>query len=142
MKFMIIRKADANTEAWGLPNEQLVEDMMAYNEQLVRAGKMLAGDGLKPTSTGVRIRFGDGPPTVIDGPFTESKELIAGFTMIEAASRDEALEWVKRWPTSDGDGNVELELRQVFADEEFGDAATPEIREQNERLRAQVNARP
>ncbi|WP_019142932.1 YciI family protein [Noviherbaspirillum massiliense] len=137
MRFMIIRKADKDTEAGVMPSEQLLADMMKYNEELVKAGVMLAGEGLQPSSKGARIKFSKGKPTVIDGPFTEAKELIAGFTMIQARSKEEALEWVKRWPASDADGEVELELRQVFEAEDFGDEFTPELRQQEERLRAQ-----
>jgi hypothetical protein len=136
---MIIRKADADTEAGKLPSEQLIADMLSYNEELVKAGVMLAGEGLQPTSKGARIKFSGGKPTVIDGPFAEAKELIAGFTLIEVRSREEAIEWVKRWPRSDGDGEVELELRQVFEADDFGDDFTPALREQEERLREKAN---
>ncbi len=139
MRFMIIRKADADTEAGKLPSEQLIADMLSYNEELVKAGVMLAGEGLQPTSKGARIKFSGGKPTVIDGPFAEAKELIAGFTLIEVRSREEAIEWVKRWPRSDGDGEVELELRQVFEADDFGDDFTPALREQEERLREKAN---
>ena len=139
MRFMIIRKADADTEAGKLPSEQLIADMLSYNEELVKAGVMLAGEGLQPTSKGARVKFSGGKPTVIDGPFAEAKELIAGFTLIEVRSREEALEWVKRWPRSDGDGEVELELRQVFEADDFGDDFTPALREQEERLREKAN---
>jgi hypothetical protein len=136
---MIIRKADADTEAGKLPSEQLIADMLSYNEELVKAGVMLAGEGLQPTSKGARVKFSGGKPTVIDGPFAEAKELIAGFTLIEVRSREEAIEWVKRWPRSDGDGEVELELRQVFEADDFGDDFTPALREQEERLREKAN---
>jgi hypothetical protein len=139
VRFMIIRKADADTEAGKLPSEQLIADMLSYNEELVKAGVMLAGEGLQPTSKGARIKFSGGKPTVIDGPFAEAKELIAGFTLIEVRSREEAIEWVKRWPRSDGDGEVELELRQVFEADDFGDDFTPALREQEERLREKAN---
>jgi hypothetical protein len=139
VRFMIIRKADADTEAGKLPSEQLIADMLSYNEELVKAGVMLAGEGLQPTSKGARIKFSGGQPTVIDGPFAEAKELIAGFTLIEVRSREEAIEWVKRWPRSDGDGEVELELRQVFEADDFGDDFTPALREQEERLREKAN---
>lgn len=139
MRFMIIRKADADTEAGKLPSEQLIADMLSYNEELVKAGVMLAGEGLQPTSKGARVKFSGGKPTVIDGPFAEAKELIAGFTLIEVRSREEAIEWVKRWPRSDGDGEVELELRQVFEADDFGDDFTPALREQEERLREKAN---
>jgi len=140
MRFMIIRKADAATEAAALPTEQLVRDMLNYNETLVKAGVMLAGEGLRPSSQGARVRFSGGKTTVIDGPFAETKELIAGFTMIEVRSRAEAIEWVRRWPPLDGDGEVELELRQVMTPDDFGDALTPELREHEARLRAQSRA--
>jgi len=136
MRFMIIRKADANTEAGVLPSQQLLSDMMQYNEELVKAGVMLAGEGLHPSAKGARVQFRDGKPTVIDGPFSETKELIAGFTMIQVRSREEAIEWVKRWPPSDGD--VTLELRRVYEAEDFGEQFTPELRKQEEALRAQA----
>ena len=119
MRFMIIRKADRDTEAGVMPSEQLLGDMMQYNEQMVNAGVMLAGEGLHPSAKGARVKFANGKPTVIDGPFAETKELIAGFSMIRVGSREEALEWLKRWPASDGGGNVELELRQVFELSDF-----------------------
>jgi hypothetical protein len=141
MRFLIIRKADKDTEAGVMPSEQLLADMMKYNEAMVKAGVMTAGEGLKPSAHGARIKFSGGKPTVIDGPFTETKELIAGFTMIDVGSRAEALEWVKRWPASDGNGAVELELRQVFEAEDFGAEFTPEMRATEERMRAELDAR-
>jgi len=138
---MIIRKADKDTEAGVMPTEQLFSDMMKYNEGLVKAGVMLAGEGLHPSSKGARVKFSNGKPIVIDGPFTETKELIAGFTMIRVGSREEALEIVKRWPASDANGNVELELRQVFESEDFGAELTPELRATEERLRAEIDGR-
>lgn len=140
MRFMIIRKADKNTEAGMMPSEQLIADMLQYNEGLVKAGVMLAGDGLQPTSKGARVKFSGGKPTVIDGPFTEAKELIAGFTMIQARSKEEAIEWVKRWPPIDGDGEVELEVRQLYEAEDFGAAFTPDLREQEKRVGEQMAA--
>lgn len=141
MRFMIIRKADKDTEASVMPSEQLLADMMRYNEELVNAGMMLAGEGLQPSAKGARIKFSGGKPTVTDGPFAEAKELIAGFTMIEAKSLDEALAWAKRWPPIDGNGEVELEIRQVYEADDFGPEFTPELREQEERLRAQTAAK-
>jgi len=138
MRFMIIRKADKDTEAGMLPSEQLLSEMMKYNEEMIRAGVMLDGEGLQPSSKGARIKFSGGKPTVIDGPFAETKELIAGYTMIQVRSREEALEWIKRWPASDANGEVELELRQVFEAEDFGEEFTPELRKQEERLREQA----
>ena len=141
MRFMIIRKADRETEAGVMPSEQLLADMMKYNEAMVKAGVMTAGEGLKPSSHGARIRFSGGKPTVIDGPFAETKELIAGYTMIDVGSRAEALDWVKRWPASDGHGAVELELRQVYEAEDFGAEFTPEMRATEERLRDEIDRR-
>lgn len=138
MRFMIIRKADKDTEAGVMPSEKLIADMMKYNEEMVKAGIMLAGEGLHPTTKGTRIKFHNGKPTFTDGPFAEAKEMIAGFTIIQVRSREEALEWVKRWPAADANGEVELELRQIFEAEDFGDEFTPELREQEDRLRAQA----
>ena len=139
MRFMIIRKADRNTEAGILPSQELLAAMMKYNEELVKAGVMLQGEGLQPSSRGTRVKITDGRPVVVDGPFTETNELIAGFTMIQVRSKEEAIEWVKRWPVEDGD--VELEIRQVFEAEDFGEEFTPELRQQEERLRAQAAKR-
>jgi len=140
MRFMIIRKADQDSEANVMPSEQLLADMGNYNEALAKAGMLRAGEGLQPSAKGARIKFKKGKPIVTDGPFAETKELIAGFTIIEARSKEEALEWVKRWPTLDGDGEAELELRQVFEADDFGAEFTPELREQEERLRLQAAA--
>ena len=137
MRFMILRKADRNTEAGTMPSTELITEMMKYNEELIKAGVMVAGDGLHPSSRGARVKFSGGKPTVIDGPFAETKELIAGFTMIEVKSKEEALRWVKRWPALDADGAVELEIRQVIEATDFGPELTPELRQQEERLRAQ-----
>jgi hypothetical protein len=134
MRFMIIRKADADTEAGVLPTEEQLEKMLRYNEELTKAGVLLAGEGLHPSSKGARVRFTGGEPTIVDGPFTEAKELIAGFTMIQVRSRDEAIEWLKRWPESD----VELELRQVFEADDFGEAFTPEQQKREERMRTEL----
>ena len=141
MKFMIIRKADLETEAGVMPTEQLLQDMIAYNEEMVKAGVMLDGMGLQPTSKGARVKFDNGRPRVIDGPFAEAKELIAGFSLIEVASRTDAIEWVKRWPPIDGHGNVEIEIRQVYEAEDFGAEFTPELRSTEERLRAEIDER-
>ncbi|HEY7878041.1 MAG TPA: YciI family protein [Gemmatimonadaceae bacterium] len=140
MRFMIIRKADTDTEAGRMPGEQLLADMLAYNETLVKAGVMLEGEGLQPSSKGVRVKFSGGKPRVVDGPFAEAKELIAGFTMLQVKSKDEAIEWAKRWPPRDANGEVELEIRQVFEVDDFGAELTPELREQEERLRARRGA--
>jgi hypothetical protein len=141
MRFMIIRKADRDTEAGVMPSEQLLADMMKYNEDMVTAGVMLAGEGLQPSAKGARVKFSNGKPTIVDGPFTETKELTAGFTMIRVGSRQEALDWMRRWPASDAGGNVELELRQVFEAEDFGAEFTPEMRATEERLRAETDRR-
>lgn len=139
MRFMIIRKADTQTEAepTPLPSEALLAAMGKYNEQLVRAGAMLDGAGLRPSRQGARVKFSGGKPTVIDGPFTEAKELIAGYTLIQAKSREEAIEWVKRWPPLDGDGEVELEIRQLYELEDFGPSeAIDRMRELGEQVAA------
>ncbi|NRD43119.1 YciI family protein [Corallococcus exiguus] len=138
MRFMIIRRADKDTEAGVLPDEKLLAAMGAYNEEMVKAGVMLQGEGLHPSSKGARVKFTNGNPAIVDGPFTETKELIAGFTLIQVKSRAEALEWLKRWPSMDAGGNVELELRQVFEDDDFGAEFTPELREQEARIREQA----
>ena len=138
MRFMIIRKADKDTEAGVMPTQELIDAMGKYDEELVRAGVMLAGEGLQPSAKGARVRFDGGKATVTDGPFPETKELIAGFTMIEVASRAEALEWVKKWPPLDAVGGLELEIRQVFEAEDFGEAFTPEARAAEERMREQL----
>ena len=136
---MIIRKADSNTEAGIMPSAELLTAMLKYNEEMAKAGVFLDGEGLHPTSRGVRVKTSGGTRTITDGPFTESKELIAGFTMIQVRSKEEAIEWVKRWPVEDGD--VELEIRQVFEADDFGKAFTPELRELEERLSRPTEAR-
>ena len=140
MRFMIIVKADKNTEAGVLPDEKLLAAMGKYNEELVKAGIMLAGEGLHPSSKGARVKFSGGKRIVTDGPFTETKELIAGFWLWEVKSKQEAIEWVKRCPNPTGEES-EIEIRQVFEADDFGDAFTPELREQEERLRAQMAAK-
>ncbi len=139
MRFMLLLKADENTEAGVLPSEELLAEMGRYNEELVKAGVLLAGEGLHPSSKGARVKFSGAKRTVIDGPFTETKELIAGFWLIQVKSKEEAIEWVKRCPNP-LDGEAEIEIRQVFEAEDFGEAFTPELREQEERLRAQLDA--
>jgi hypothetical protein len=137
MRFMVFRKADAETEAESgpAPGAALIEAMLKYNAELIAAGVMVAGEGLQPSSKGARIRFRNGAPTVIDGPFAEAKELVAGYSIFNVASRDEAIAWLKRWPTLDGDGNVELELRQIYEADDFGEFAA-DIREYEAQLRA------
>jgi hypothetical protein len=136
MRFMVIVKADKNSEAGVMPSREILTAMGKFNEELVKAGVMLAAEGLHPTSKGKRVRFSGGKHTVIDGPFTESKELIAGFWLWQVRSMDEAIEWLKRSPF---DGGTEIEVRQVFETEDFGAEMTPELKKQEERLRAQVS---
>jgi len=138
MRFMIIRKGDAETEAGTMPSRELAEKMMAYHEEMGRHLKILGGDGLKPTSAGAKVRFRKKKPMVIDGPFTETKEIIAGYTLVEADSLAEVLEWAKRWPCLDGDGNVELEIRQLYEIDDFGDAFSEELKAEAERIMAKT----
>ncbi len=140
MRFMVIVKADKNTEAGVLPDEKLLSEMGKYNEELVKAGVLLAAEGLHPSSKGARVKFSGGKRTVIDGPFTEAKELIAGFWLWQVKSKEEAIEWLKRCPNPTG-AEAEIEIRQVFEAEDFGAEFTPELREQEERLRAQMPAK-
>ena len=138
MRVMVIVKASQESEAGQMPETRLLEAMGNYNEELVKAGVMLAGEGLHPSSKGKRVRFSAGTATVTDGPFAETKELIAGFWLWQVTSMDEALAWIKRSPF---DGGAEIELRPVFETEDFGEAVTPELRAQEERLRAESAAR-
>ena len=140
MKFMILVKATKDSEAGKLPSQELLAAMGKFNEELVKAGVMLAGEGLQPTSKGARVKFSGTKRIVTDGPFTETKELIAGFWMWEVASLQEAIDWVKRCPNPH-EGESEIEIRQVFTAEDFGEAFTPELREQEEKLRAQLEKR-
>ena len=140
MRFMVLVKADKNTEAGVLPSKELVSAMGKLNEEMMKAGVLLAGEGLQPSSKGARVRFSGTKRTVIDGPFTETKELIAGFWLIQVKSKEEAIEWVKRCPNP-LEGEAEIEIRQVFEADDFGPELTPELREQEERLRAQTAAK-
>ncbi|HEX8966613.1 MAG TPA: YciI family protein [Chloroflexota bacterium] len=142
MRFMLLLKADKNTEAGVPPSQQLIEDMTKYNEELVKAGVLLAGEGLQPSSKGARVKFTAGKISVVDGPFTETKELIAGFWLVQVKSKEEAIEWVKRVPNP-LEGDFEIEVRQVFEAEDFGPQMTPELRQREERIGAQIaeNAR-
>jgi len=140
MRFMVLVKANEDSEAGVMPSEQALAEMGKYNEELVKAGVMLAGEGLHPSSKGARVRFSGTDRSVIDGPFAETKELIAGYWLIQVKSLEEAIEWVKRCPNPD-DGESEIEIRQVFEAEDFGDALPPEVREQEERLRVQTEKR-
>jgi hypothetical protein len=138
MRFMIIVKATKNSEASVLPDEKLLAAMMKYNEELIKAGVMLAGEGLQPSSKGARVKFSGSQRTVTDGPFAETKELVAGFWLWQVKSKEEAIEWVKRCPNPMPGEESEIEIRQVFEAEDFGAEFTPELREQEERLRAQT----
>lgn len=135
MRFLVIRKADQQTEAGALPSEELIVAMGKYNEEMVNAGVMRMGEGLKPSSQGARVKFSGGKPNVIDGPFAETKELVAGFSVIEVGSKEEAIEWVKRWPQIDGDGEVEIEIRPLYELSDFGSGDGIELHAQ---LRGQM----
>jgi len=137
MRVMVLVKVDRNSEAGALPDEKLLTEMGKFNEELAKAGVMLAGEGLHPTSKGARVKFEGGKRTVTDGPFAESKELIAGFWLWRVKSMEEAIEWLKRAPFD----QTEVEIRQVFEAEDFGPAFTPELREAEERIRAQIAAK-
>ena len=137
MRFMILVKANKDSEAGVLPDAKLLTEMGKYNEELVKAGVLLAGEGLRPSSKGARVKFSGTKRTVTDGPFTETKELVAGFWLIQVKSKEEAIEWVKRVPFDRG----EIEIRQVSEPEDFGPALSPELREAEERLRAKVAAK-
>jgi hypothetical protein len=137
MRFMIIVKATKESEAGVMPSEQLLADMGKFNEELAKAGVLLAGEGLQPSSKGARVKFSGKKRTVVDGPFAETKELIAGFWLLQVRSKEEAIEWIKRAPNPH-EGESEIEIRQVFEAEDFGAEFTPELREQEERIRAQV----
>jgi hypothetical protein len=134
MRFMVMVKASAESEAGELPSEEMLTEMGRFNEELVKAGVLLAGDGLQPSSKGARVRFSGGQRTVIDGPFTETKELIAGYWLLELASLEEAIEWIKRCPNPTGNEG-EIEIRQVFEADDFGEALTPELREAERSMR-------
>ena len=140
MRFMILIKATKNSEAGVMPSEQLLTEMGKFNEELVKAGVMLAGEGLHPSSKGARVRFSGAKRSVIDGPFAETKELVAGFWIWQVKSKEEAIEWVKRCPNP-MPGESEIEIRQVFEAEDFGAEFTPALREQEERLRSQIAAK-
>jgi hypothetical protein len=139
MRFMVIVKATKNSEAGVMPDERLLSEMGKYNEELAKAGVMLAGEGLQPSSKGARVRFAGRQRTVIDGPFAETKELIAGFWLWQCKSLADAIEWVKRCPNPMPNEESEIEIRQVFEAEDFGAEFTPELREQEERVRAEAS---
>ena len=140
-KFMMLVKASADSEAGVMPTTEQFEEMGRYNEELVKAGVMLAGEGLHPSSRGARVVFKGNKKSVVDGPFAETKELIAGFWIIQAKSLEEAVEWARRAPNPHFGGDTHIEVRQVFAAEDFGDALTPELREAEERMREETKAR-
>jgi hypothetical protein len=140
MRFMVIVKASKESEAGEMPSEQLLRDMGNFNEDLVKAGIMKAGEGLQPSSKGARVKFSGNERTVTDGPFAETKELIAGFWLWECKSLQEAIDWVKKCPNP-MEGESEIEIRQVFENEDFGDEFTPELRAQEDRLRAEISGK-
>ncbi len=140
MRFMVMVKATKESEAGVMPSEHLLAEMGRYTEELVKAGVLLAAEGLHPSSKGVRVRFSSKDRTVIDGPFTETKELVAGFWLMQVRSKEEVIEWVRRCPNP-FDGESEIEIRQVFEAEDFGDALTPELRGREEHLREQARSR-
>ena len=141
MRFMILVKASEESEAGVMPSEELLAAMGQYNEDMAKAGVLLAGEGLHPSSRGARVKFSGEARTVVDGPFDDAKQLVAGFWLIQARSKEEAIKWVKRAPNP-MDGESEIEVRQVFEAEDFGEELTPELREQEERIRAQAEANP
>ncbi len=140
MRFALLVKASKDSEAGVMPSQALLTEMGKFNEELVKAGVMLAGEGLQPTSKGARVRFSGDKRTVIDGPFTETKELIAGFWILQTKSKDEVIEWIKRCPNPMPGGESEIEIRQIFEAEDFGEEFTPELREQEDRIRAQAES--
>lgn len=141
MRFMILLKADQDTEAGKMPDEQMLSDMGSFNQELVDAGVMLGGDGLHPTAKGAKVKFADGQVTVADGPFPLTGEQLAGFWIWQCASKEEAIAWVKRVPMPMISGKAEIEIRQLFDAADFGDEFTPELRAQEEKMRAEVAAR-
>lgn len=141
MRVMVIVKATENSEAGVMPSEKMLADMLEFNEELVKAGVMLAGEGLRPSNKGKRVRFAGGTKTVVDGPFTETKELVAGYWIWQVKSIDEAVEWVRRCPDPMPGEESEIEIRPIFEAEDFGKEYTPELRTQDERLRAEIERR-
>lgn len=141
MKFMVIVKANAASEAGVMPSEKLIAAMQDFNEEMVKAGILLAGEGLHPSSKGARIHIEGERRTVVDGPFAETKELVAGFWLLEVGSREEVIEWMKKCPSPHADGEGELEIRQLYSAEDFGPEFTPALRAQQARMEAQVAAR-
>ena len=138
MRVMMIRKSDPKTEAGAMPTTELLGAMGQYAEEMHAAGVLLGGEGLKPSSTGKRVRFENGKPVLIDGPFTETKELVAGYFMMKVKSMDEAIAWARKWPAQDGDANVELEIRPIYEEDDFGKEFTPEQREHERQMRREL----
>ena len=138
MRFMIIRKADEKTEAGIMPSAELLAVMGQYVEEMAKAGIFVAGDGVQPSAKGARVKFSGGKPTIVDGPFAETKELMGGYCIMRVNSKEEAIEWVKRWPAMDGDGNLEFEIRQIFEVEDFGPELSPELAARQKQLRASL----
>jgi len=141
MRFVAMVRATKDSEAGVLPSQELLAEMGKFNEELVKAGVLLAGEGLQPSSKGARVRFSGKDRAVVDGPFSETKELIAGFWILQVKSKEEAIEWIKRSPNPFPDGESEIEIRRIFEAEDFGEEFTPELREQEERMRAEVAGR-
>jgi hypothetical protein len=141
MRFMVIVKADKNSEAGVMPDEKLLSEMGKYNEELARAGVLLAAEGLQPSSKGARVRFSGAKRTVVNGPFPETKDLVAGYWLFQVKSKEEAIDWVKRCPNPHPGSESEIEIRQVFEADDFGAEFTPELRKQEERVRAQATAK-
>jgi hypothetical protein len=141
MRFMLLRKADRKTEAGAMPTQELMAAMGQYVGEMVKAGVLLAGEGLQDSRKGARVKFSRGRPEVINGPFGDTGSLVAGFCLINVGSKEEAIDWVKRWPALDGDGEVEIEIRQVFEADDFGAEFTPELREAEDRMRAEIAGR-
>ena len=142
MRFMVMVKASRNSEAGKLPDEKLLADMGKYNEELVKAGVMKAGEGLHPSSKGARVRFSGANRTVVDGPFAETKELVAGFWIWEVKSKQEAIDWVKKCPAPMPGEDSEIEIRQIYTADDFGEAFTPELREAEEKMRKEIGKKP
>jgi len=141
MRFMVIRKADAETEAGVLPTTELIQAMGDYMEAAVKAGIMVSGDGLHPSSKAARVKFSNGQPKIIDGPFAEAKELVGGYSIIEVPSMQDAIDWVRKWPKEDGHGNVEIDIFPILTEDDFGEAFTQDQRDRENRMRAESEAK-
>jgi len=141
MRFMVIRKADAETEAGVLPTTELIQAMGDYMAAAVKAGIMVSGDGLHPSSKAARVKFSNGQPKIIDGPFAEAKELVGGYSIIEVPSMQDAIDWVRKWPKEDGHGNVEIDIFPILTEDDFGEAFTQDQRDRENRMRAESEAK-